>query len=602
MTPLVSLAVSTSVVLALGLLACAALRRRSAALRHAVLTTAILTALCMPLFTWILPTLPILPGRGTTMDTTSGVQFADDVAAPVEAVTSGNMEDEATFPWAAVAGGLWLASSALTLAGLMTGFIRLARLRRRCTPVTGGPRRILDALARTRGLRRPVTLLRSTGPDVMVTYGVLAPGIIVPANTSGWDDDRWRVVLQHELAHIARADAGLQIASELLRVLYPWNPLVWTACRRLRQESEFACDDQVLSAGIPATAYAAHLLGVAQSASTRLPAWASAPAIAHPSTLERRITAMLTTMHDRSPLTRRGWIAATLAALVVGLPVAAVGPAPQAPAPRPSPTPVLTAPAPQPATVVAPDPARAAVAKPTPAPRAVLPPPALLVVPTPVGQLGAIAGRVVDQTGGAIPGATITLTEPLANIQATAITNATGRFTFSDLAPAAYTLGARLSGFSPVSTVVTLAAGATVDRTLALTVGSVAETITVKCSAEGVSLLRALFPVAAAQTPPARPTPIRIGGQIREPKKVRHVAPVCPAGALASGDISVTLRGRVGVDGFMNDVVLDTADVPPPTVLADAVLTAVRQWQFTPTLLNGQPVDVGITVRVTFTR
>ena len=51
--------------------------------------------------------------------------------------------------------------------------------------------------------------------------------------------------------------------------------------------------------------YLSHLLGVARHAVGHGNGWASAPAIAHPSTLERRISAMLSHQHNRAPLTRR---------------------------------------------------------------------------------------------------------------------------------------------------------------------------------------------------------------------------------------------------------------------------------------------------------
>ena len=57
-------------------------------------------------------------------------------------------------------------------------------------------------------------------------------------------------------------------------------------------------------------------------------AMAAAPAIAYPSTLVRRIVAMLQTTRNRTPLTRRGWAAVGLAALSLSLPLAAAGLAP----------------------------------------------------------------------------------------------------------------------------------------------------------------------------------------------------------------------------------------------------------------------------------
>ena len=92
-------------------------------------------------------------------------------------------------------------------------------------------------------------LLQSHHPALLVTWGLGSPKILLPATASAWPADRIRVVLAHELAHVVRHDWLTQISAELLRALYWFNPLVWLAARRLREESERACDDAVLETG-----------------------------------------------------------------------------------------------------------------------------------------------------------------------------------------------------------------------------------------------------------------------------------------------------------------------------------------------------------------
>ena len=151
----------------------------------------------------------------------------------------------------------------------------MRRLRNRCTPVRGRWRTLTDELSHDCGVTRPVALLQSHDASLLVTYGVWHPGIILPAGASTWTDDRMRVVLRHELAHIARRDAGVQLVGEALRIMQPLNPFVWIACHRLRQESEYACDDAVLRGGVNATDYATHLFDVAKHLSGRHITWAS---------------------------------------------------------------------------------------------------------------------------------------------------------------------------------------------------------------------------------------------------------------------------------------------------------------------------------------
>ena len=103
----------------------------------------------------------------------------------------------------------------------------------------------------------------------------------------------------------------------------------------------------------------------------------------------------------------------------------------------------------------------------------------------------------------------------------------------------------------------------------------------------------------APPPPPPVPTePVRIGGTIRQPLKVRNVDPVYPAIAQAARvQGTVILEATLSPDGrMMNARILRS--VP---LLDQAALDAVRQWEYTPTMLNGVPVPVIMTITVTFT-
>jgi protein TonB len=60
----------------------------------------------------------------------------------------------------------------------------------------------------------------------------------------------------------------------------------------------------------------------------------------------------------------------------------------------------------------------------------------------------------------------------------------------------------------------------------------------------------------------------------------------------------VTIEATIGPDGK----VIDAKVVRSVPLLDQAALDAVRQWEYTPTLLNGVPVPVLITVTINFTR
>jgi protein TonB len=106
-------------------------------------------------------------------------------------------------------------------------------------------------------------------------------------------------------------------------------------------------------------------------------------------------------------------------------------------------------------------------------------------------------------------------------------------------------------------------------------------------------------PVAVADPPPppAPKKPFRIGGAIREPVKVKHVSPIYPAiaqSARVSG--KVIIDAVIGTDGAVRDARI-LSGMP---LLNQAALDAVRQWRYSPTMLNGEPVQVVMTVTVDF--
>jgi protein TonB len=91
--------------------------------------------------------------------------------------------------------------------------------------------------------------------------------------------------------------------------------------------------------------------------------------------------------------------------------------------------------------------------------------------------------------------------------------------------------------------------------------------------------------------------PVRVGGSVTAPKKTRHVNPTYPPiAAAARVQGTVVLEARIDERG---EVVNLRVLVSIP-LLDAAALDAVRQWRYEPTLLNGSPVPVLMSVSVRF--
>ena len=355
---------------------------------------------------------------------------------------------------------------------------------------------VLDTVAARYGVTRLIGLYRTDSTSLLATWGLRRPHVLLPRQSGDWTLDRVHVVLCHELAHVRRHDWLVQIGAEAVRVLLWFNPLAWITCTRLRRESEQACDDEVLGMGVGSRAYASHLLELARQCRRPGPTWVSAMPMAHPSTLERRIAAMLNPRLDRRTPSR--YVMATLAVvlLLVTLPVAAL---------------------------------RARQAGPS-----------------------TLSGTIYDTTGGVLPGVEVVLVDKN-EITSVVASNANGRFEFPAVAPGKYTLGINLAGFRALRQEFELRDARDWSRAVTLQVGDLRETITVRES-------RVAAPKPAS--PAGVPQPVRVGGNIRAPRKTLDVRPVYPASMREAGLMGVVpIEAIIGRDGVVLSVrVLSAAD------------------------------------------
>jgi protein TonB len=92
--------------------------------------------------------------------------------------------------------------------------------------------------------------------------------------------------------------------------------------------------------------------------------------------------------------------------------------------------------------------------------------------------------------------------------------------------------------------------------------------------------------------------PIRIGGEVKAPTKIRDVKPAYPPVAR-----DARVQGVVIVEAIIDPTgrVADTRVLRSIPLLDEAAVDAVRQWQFMPTQVNGTPQAVVMTVTVNFT-
>jgi TonB family protein len=544
------------------LLACAwttviALRRRSSALRHHVWAAAILALLVLPFLALLLPAWHSSalgsaaalwsPAHRNTASSNSYAIPSIIIEAVAASPAFNNLVIAVLFVWA-------LGFSFVFLR-LAAGLARLAWVSAHAKPIFDEDwMRTVFKLSQFHRLARSVRLLQCGSSLAMpLTWGIFRPVIVLPSDATDWPEDRRRIVLSHELAHIARNDWLLQICAELTRAIYWFHPLVWLAAAQLRQESERACDDAVLLSGIAPSHYASQLLDLARTLKNSHHGWSTALAIARPTNLERRFIAMLNPNLDRGGISRRTGLLLKVAALCLLLPLAA------------------------------------------------------LRLP---GQnlSGKFTGTILDPSGGAVPNATIVMTNHKANTCAPSLalppctvdmttSDADGNFVFKALPAGEYEMKVLKPGFATyLAPQVVLDPGRDLAMTAKLNIGSINETVDVQAEGSAKSAAAAQALEAEAKS---KATRIRIGGNVEAAKVITKVQPIYPESAKDAGvQGTVLLHAVVGMDGRPLQLQVLNSQINPD--LARAAVEAVSQWRYQPTLLNGEPVEIDTTIQVKF--
>jgi beta-lactamase regulating signal transducer with metallopeptidase domain/DUF4097 and DUF4098 domain-containing protein YvlB len=359
-TPIRAVIAATIVLGAAGL-ATTLLRRASASVRHSIWLVGLTTSLGIAALSVLGPVFEV---ETTVVNGPGVVPFPSDFlqSLPGAAPTS---TAPATTPIGAdfvelrndIQGAnlvlvLWLAGAIAIIGRAVIGHIGIARLLRRARP-----------LART---------VADNGVDVRISADINAPFtlgarravIVLPAEASSWDDERLRIVLVHERAHVARLDYVAQLVATATCAVYWFNPVTWIAASRLRAEAELAADDRVLAAGVDGVTYASHLLELARPETGARLSTAVAVGMARSNRLERRFTAMLDSTRSRGIVPLRLQAVAGSAAMLLAVPLTALRVV-AAPAKPVAPPVTYTASAPAPIVT-----ARPATEKPTSIPTA----------------------------------------------------------------------------------------------------------------------------------------------------------------------------------------------------------------------------------------
>jgi len=330
------------------------LRRRRAAVRHAVWALALLMAPTLPLLTrgferagapqMRLTMLPAyhndegrmmndewkrnisLPGSGVSENTASAKNPGASLAGAetgLETMPRAGMRTIFNYPWAlgliAYAAGL-----SLFLIWIVLGRLRIRQWIGAAMPATD--ERVLAAFRHAReALRfhRACLALQSPRVPVPISVGILHSRVLLPSTLAPrLSDEELRAVALHETAHLSRHDPLVLTLAALVRAALFFHPLVWLAARQVSALAEHCADDAVLDATGRPLPYAEMLARLAEDLPERPFAAEMATGILlSKGAFLRRVEAILGDRDRARRLTRRA-LAATAAAVLLSIAVA----------------------------------------------------------------------------------------------------------------------------------------------------------------------------------------------------------------------------------------------------------------------------------------
>ena len=201
-----------------------------------------------------------------------------------------------------------------------------------------------------------------------------------------------------------------------------------------------------------------------------------------------------------------------------------------------------------------------------------------------------ITGVVTDPTGAVVPNATAATIDQ-SGARETTVSGPTGNYTFANMPAGVYTIEVRAPGFAVFrQDNLALVSGGKLEANARLAVGGINERITV--AAQGT-------PRPAAAAVAGNGGPIRVGGNVQASRLIQQVKPVYPGFLQAQGiEGTVLLSALISKQGVPTS--LKVLKNPGNEEFVSAALSAVEQWRYQPTLLNGEPIEVLTTIQVDF--
>lgn len=206
---------------------------------------------------------------------------------------------------------------------------------------------------------------------------------------------------------------------------------------------------------------------------------------------------------------------------------------------------------------------------------------------------GKISGSVHDPSGAGVANATIIMFNQTAKTIDMTTTDRDGNFVLKSLPPGNYEFEVVKPGFEEYKIPqIRLDEGRDFSEAVMLKIGHIAEQV-------NVTPENSEKPIVTQRTN-GKPSRLSVSGTIEASRLINKVMPVYPESAKSAGvQGTVVLHAVISKDGEPLSLRVMNSQVDPD--LAKSAVQAVVQWRYTPTLLNGEPIEIDTTIQVNYT-
>ena len=175
-----------------------------------------------------------------------GIVQQQAIGESEDSIESIEVHSDGAVDWSRWIFGIWAVGCGVFLLRIAVALYGLNRQMSSKQVVADRLEREIQAMCRRIGVNSGIRLYYGESGSVPMVWWWGGWNLMLPSDFDSWPEERRRIVVAHELGHVARRDAISDLVTQIVCSIGWFHPFIWLAARRIQQLREDACDDVVL--------------------------------------------------------------------------------------------------------------------------------------------------------------------------------------------------------------------------------------------------------------------------------------------------------------------------------------------------------------------